>query len=224
VCLPRILLSSAYADMRLVPFMIAIAIVALKPRLDPRAGPALAALAVGFFALRMGAQTVSYAMYERNYHAQLAALPHIEPGSRVMVLANTPCQFVWHTQRTEHLSSMAIVRRDTFVNDQWVTPGAQLLTLRYTAAGRFSHDPTQLLRRPDCRAHGEPLLADTLAHFPRDAFDYLWLIDMPRRQLPHDPGLVALWQGRDSGALYRIVGSATASSETPKGKELRTAT
>ena len=58
------------------------------------------------------------------------------------------------------------------------------LAAGYRAAGRFSHDPTQLLRRPDCRARGEPLLADTLAHFPRSAFDYLWLIDMPRSRPP----------------------------------------
>jgi hypothetical protein len=224
VLLPRVLLSSAYADMRLVPFMVAIAIVALKPRLDPRAAPVIAALAVAFFVARMGAQTVSYALYESNYQQQLAALPHIQPGSRVMVLATTPCQYVWHTQRTEHLSSMAIVRRETFVNDQWMIPGQQLLSLRYTGAGRFSHDPTQLLRRPDCRARGEPLLADTLAHFPRQGFDYLWLIDMPQAQLPNDPGLVQLWRGPATGALYRIVGSATASSETPKGKDPRTAT
>ncbi|MBV9842902.1 MAG: hypothetical protein JOY99_15430 [Sphingomonadaceae bacterium] len=224
VLLPRVLLSSAYADMRLVPFMIAIAILALKPRLDRRLSPAVATIAVAFFAARMTAQTVSYALYERNYQTQLAALQHIQPGSRVMVLATTPCRFVWHTQRTEHLSSMAIVRRESFVNDQWMIPGQQLLSLRYRDAGRFSHDPTQLLRRPDCRARNEPLLADTLAHFPRQAFDYLWLIDMPRAQLPIDAGLVELWQGPQTGALYRIVGSATASSDTPKGKEPRTAT
>lgn len=224
VCLPRILLSSAYADMRLVPFALAIAIVALRPRVAARGRTLIAGAAVAFFVARMGAQTVSYAMFDRHYDTQLAALPHIAPGTRVMVLATTPCQAAWHTDRTEHLSSMAIVRRQTFVNDQWLTPGAQLLTLRYRDAGRFSHDPTQLLRAPGCRARNEPLLAETLAHFPRHAFDYLWLIDRPRGELPDDPGLVRIWQGDASGALYRIVGSATASSETPKGSAPRTAT
>ncbi|USI74207.1 hypothetical protein [Sphingomonas morindae] len=226
VCLPRVLLSSAYADMRLVPYMLALAILALRPIARPRVALAVALVATGFFAARIAVSTAAFLRYERNYQAQLKALDHVPMGARVMVLATVPCRNVWYTTRMEHLSSMATVRRHSFVNDQWVAPGAQLLRIRYRAAGRyFSHDPSQLLRRPDCRARNEPVLELALAKFPRAAFDYLWMIDMPRDRWPRDPGLVPVWTGRRFGILYRITanqdGSAIASSETPKGSARR---
>jgi hypothetical protein len=228
LCLPRVLLGSAYADMRLVPYMLAVAIVALRPIADRRVATAIAATATLFLAARAAVTTAAFLRYERNYEMQLKALDHVPMGARVMVLATVPCRNVWYTTRMEHLSSMATVRRQSFVNDQWVAPGAQLLRIRYRAAGRyFSHDPSELLRRPDCRARNEPLLDVALARFPRAAFDYLWMIDMPRAQWPVDPGLRPVWQGRRFGILYRITanqdGSAIASSDTPNGSVIRVA-
>jgi hypothetical protein len=228
VCLPRVLLGSAYADMRLAPYMLAIAMVALRPIADRRWAAGIAIAATLFFAGRVAVTTAAFLRYERNYDAQLKALDHVPNGARVMVLATVPCRNVWYTTRMEHLSSMATVRRQSFVNDQWVAPGAQLLRIRYRAAGRyFSHDPSQLLRRPDCRARNEPVLDVALARFPRAAFDYLWMVDMPRDRWPVDPGLRPVWEGRRYGILYRITanqdGSAIASNETPKGSDTRVA-
>jgi hypothetical protein len=227
VCLPRVLLSSAYADMRLVPYMLAMAILALRPLANRRAAIAVAVAATLFFAGRIAISTLAFLKFERNYQTQLKALDHVPMGSPVMVLANVPCRSAWYTTRMEHLSSMATVRRRSFVNDQWVAPGAQLLRIRYHDAGRyFSHDPSQIVRRPDCRARNEPILELALAYFPRDAFDYLWMIDMPRNRWPIDPDLQLIWAGKRFGALYRIVhhpaaGSTTANSETPNGSAPR---
>ncbi len=146
-------------------------------------------------------------------------------GARVMALANVPCRSAWYTTRMEHLSSMATVRREAFVNDQWVAPGAQLLRIRYTYPDRyfrfFRHDPSQIVRRPDCRARNEPILELALQFFPRNAFDYLWMIDMPRNRWPNDPELVPIWEGKKFGVLFKIIhpstGSTTASKDTPKG-------
>ena len=227
VVLPRVLLGSAYADMRLVPYMLAVAILALRPIADRRIATAIAAAACLFFTARTAVSTLAFLKFERNYDVQLKALDHVPMGSRVMALANIPCRSVWYTSRMEHLSSMATVRRRSFVNDQWVAPGAQLLRIAYPPAGRyFSHDPSQIVRRPDCRARNEPILELALEYFPREAFDYVWMIDMPRDRWPVDPDLVPIWTGNRFGILYRIVhhpteGSATASNETPKGSEAR---
>lgn len=225
MALPRVLLGSAYADMRLMPYVLALAILALRPIADRRVASGLAIAATLFFAGRIAVSTAAFLRYERNYEAQLKALDQVPMGARVMVLASIPCRTVWYTTRMEHLSSMATVRRQSFVNDQWVAPGAQLLRIRYRYPGRafryYSHDPSELLRRPDCRARNEPVLEQALAHFPRGAYDYLWMIDMPREQWPRDPGLRRVWEGRRFGILYRITanqdGSAIASSDTPNG-------
>ncbi|NIJ32994.1 hypothetical protein [Sphingomonas oligoaromativorans] len=222
ICLPRVLLSSAYADMRLVPYMVAMPILALRPIANKRVANAVAAAGLLFFGARVAVSTLAFLKFERNYQQQLKALDHVPMGSRVMALANVPCRSAWYTTRMEHLSSMATVRRRAFVNDQWEAPGAQLLRVRYRDAGRyFSHDPSQIVRRPDCRARNEPILELALQYFPRNAFDYVWMIDMPRDRWPVDPDLVPIWEGKRFGVLYRIVhrgaGSTTASNETPKG-------
>ncbi|HET8612338.1 MAG TPA: hypothetical protein VFL92_06185 [Sphingomonas sp.] len=208
LCLPRVLLGSAYADMRLVPYMLAVAILALRPLANRRIARAVAVLALLFFVGRITVTTLAFLKFERNYDAQLEALDHIPMGARVLVLVREPCRSAWYTSRMEHLGSMAIVRRQAFVNDQWEAPGAQLLRVIYRPPGRwFSHDPSQLVRSPDCRARNEPILELALEYFPRDAFDYVWMIDMPRDRWPHEPDLDPIWHRPLYGILYRVVHS-----------------
>lgn len=239
VLIPRILLGSAYADMRLMPYAIAVGLIGLRltEAGTPRLASGLALVGLLFFAARIGTTTWNFIGYDRAYQAQLKAIDHIAPGSRVMVLVNLTCQGAWVSTRMDHLGSQAIVRKDAFVNGQWVMPGAQLMSITYKAAGRFAPDPSQLLRPARCRAPNEPRLDDTVAHFPRDAFDYFWLIDMPPEGWVHDPGLIPIWTG-PRGILYRVAHpqppeaepgaarpdqarSATIPSETPKGREPR---
>ena len=203
--LPRVLLGSAYADMRLVPYALAIAVIGIRPRDEGNRtlSTALAIAACLFFVVRMGASTWSLWQYDKEYDKQLVALDHVRPGSAVMVLVNLTCEGTWSKSRMDHLGSQAIVRRDAFANGQWTMPGAQLLTVTYAAAGRFARDPTQLLRPPTCRRRGEPIYEDTLKYFPRRAYDYFWLIDMPRERWPHEPDLIPVWEG-ERGVLYRI--------------------
>lgn len=205
VLLPRVLLGSAYADMRLVPFALAIAIIALRPiDLSNRAlANGLAIAGCLFVVTRMGASTWSLWQFDKAYDVQLKAIDHIDRGSRVLVLVNLFCEGQWTKTRMDHLGSQVIVRRDAFANGQWTMPGAQLLTVTYKEAGRFARDPTQLLRPRTCRRRGEPILEDTLRYFPRRAFDYLWLIDMPSERWPNQPDLIPIWH-TERGVLYRV--------------------
>ena len=219
ILLPRIALGSAYTDMRVVPYMLAIAVLGLEPKtLDRRWLNAFALAAIALFAVRIGISTVRFAQIDRNYREQLQALNHVPRGSRIFVLVDLPCLSRWDPTRMDHLGSMAIVRREAFVNGQWSMPGAQLLKIKYAPAKGFAEDPTQILRPLWCRAPGTRSLESSLAHFPRAAFDFLWLIDARSERFPHMPDLVQIWRGPRSGALYRVVGSATTASETPAGK------
>ncbi|SFS05251.1 hypothetical protein [Sphingomonas jatrophae] len=206
VLIPRILLGSAYADMRLAPYVLGIGVLALAPvgKLARRA-PWVAVAALAFFGARMAGTTFNYRALDRGYARQLEALDHVPRGSRILVLINLPCSGVWHYSRMDHLGSVAIARREAFVNGQWAMAGAQLLSIRHKAAGRFAGDPTQLLRPERCHRNGEPRLADTVANFPRAAFDYFWMIDRPVNEGVSDPDLRRVWQGARSGILYRVV-------------------
>jgi hypothetical protein len=107
--------------------------------------------------------------------------------------------------RLEHLPALALVRRDAFSNDQWSMSGAQLLTAHYPGPeDYFSRDPSQQVLARRCRGERWLTLDESLAWFPRDQFDHVWLINPP----PYDPALTAglepVWRNGRS-ALFRVV-------------------
>jgi hypothetical protein len=205
VILPRIIFGSAYADMRLVPYFIAVLLLAIRFRDDTvrKLGHALAVLAVTFVAIRIGANTVSLARASDDQQAKLQALAHVPVGARVISFIPLQCGIDWALPRNSHLGAMVIVRRDGFSNDQWMMEGLNLLDLKYTAPGRFASDPSNIVRPDRCPEALHLTIDQSLAKFPRDAFDYLWLIDPP----PFDAKLVTdlrpVWRGGDS-ILYRL--------------------
>lgn len=224
IFLPRILLGSAYADMRLAPFLFATAILAIAPvgEFAKRWSGAIAIAGVAFFAARTGVSTAAFAVLDREWDAQLAAVDHIAPGSRVLALAGTPCNETWLRPRLEHVTAFATIRRDAFVNDQWVMPGAQLLRVKYRDGWPFAVDPSQILRPARCPSRWEGSLAAALQVLPSAAFDYYWLVGVAPVHWPTAPFLTPVWSGTN-GVLYRVAGSATTASETPNGSDNRPA-
>lgn len=219
--MPRIVIGSAYADMRLAPYVVAIGVLAVVPRFTNRyALQAVALLALAIFGFRIYLSTVRYEAFSSHQEAQLQAVEHIETGSRVFVLVDLPCLSRWESPRMEHLGAMAIVRKQAFVNGQWTMAGAQLLSIKYAPAKGYAEDPTQVMRPKHCRAWNARSIESSIALFPRQAFDYLWLIDATPDHWPgNDPSLKMVWNGGTRGALYRVVGSATMAMDTPKGMD-----
>ena len=219
ILMPRIVIGSAYADMRLAPYVIAIGVIGIVPRFDNKVAlGVVATLALLIFGARIYQTTDRYIAFADFQEEQLAALDHIERGSRVFALVNLPCLSRWESPRLEHLGAMAIVRREAFDNGQWTMPGAQLLSIRYAPAKGYAEDPTQVMRPRRCRAPRARSIESSVALFPRQAFDYLWLVNTPPDHWPaNDPTLRMIWNGGELGALYRIVGSATIAMDTPKG-------
>lgn len=218
VLLPRVLLGSAFADMRLAPYMLAVALLAI--RMGEGAPPALArrlALAGGaFFLIRIVAATASFYLYDRDHDRELAALDHVPLGARMVSFVGVRCDSGWVSHRKEHLPAFAIVRRAAFSNDQWVMPGAQLLSVDFPAAGAFTNDPSQMVRSDDCQGSKVRYsLNEALRLLPRGAFDHVWLIDPPA----YDPALLVgmepVWRSGAS-ALYGVVDdSGSAPSQNP---------
>jgi hypothetical protein len=202
--IPRIVFGSAYADMRLVPYLMAVALLAIRFRGAPdrRTAQVLAVLGLAFFAARTAANTASLGMAADDQSAKLQAIDQMPQGSRVISLVGMTCKEYWPMLRNGHLGAMVIVRRDGFSNDQWLLEGVNLLDLKYTAAGYFAADPSQLVRPNRCIDRLHRMIDDSLANLPRRDFDYVWLIDVP----PYDPQTVAdmkpVWRGPGS-ILYK---------------------
>ena len=206
VCLPRIIFGSNYADMRLAPYVLAVAVLAVRyrPAWAGKAGAAIAVAGLLFFAVRIAGNTWSFHLYDRAYDRELAAVEHIPEEARLVSFVGVHCRKQWAMTRLEHLPALALVRRDAFSNDQWSMAGAQLLTARYPDGGWFSRDPSQQVLQRPCRGERWLTIGESLRTFPRDAFDYVWLISPP----PYDPadaaGLQPVWRDGNS-VLYRVV-------------------
>lgn len=205
ILLPRVVFGSAYADMRLAPYLFAIALVAIrfKPNMPRRVIGAVGMAGLAFFLVRTTATTASAWLYDQRYDRELAALDHVPHGARMVSFVGRPCTEHWAMTRLLHLPAMAIVRREAFSNDQWTMEGAQLLNVRYRPGWPFIRDASQVVTFWRCRNEVWRTIDRALSTFPRYAFDYVWLIDPP----PYDPDLVKdlqpVWRSGTS-VLYRI--------------------
>jgi hypothetical protein len=205
ILLPRIVFGSAYADMRLAPFMLAFALIALRPRpgVSLRGASVIAAIGFSFFAARLTATTVSYLMYDRAYTQALAAIDRVPERARVVSFVGRRCRDDWAYSRLEHVPALLLERRMAFTNDQWSMAGAQLMTTRYHDAGGFAHDPSEIVTDRPCRGQWWRPISKALGQFPRAAFDYVWLITPPA----YDPALVRdltpVWRDETS-TLFRV--------------------
>jgi len=203
--LPRIIFGSAYADMRLVPYMMAVGLLAIrfKAAPAPRLAQALAVLGLAFFFIRTAGTTASLAIAANDQSAKLEAIDHLPMGARVVSLVGDACGYGWPLPRNSHLGAMVVVRRHGFSNDQWVMEGLNLLDLKYRAAGHFAADPSQRVRRRGCAVGPLWSIDMALKGIPDQAFDYVWTIDPP----PFDPslteGMQVVWRGRGS-TLYKL--------------------
>ena len=203
---PGTVFGSAYADMRLVPFAIAVALLAIRPGVWGRFGGAVTVAGLAFVAVRTAGTTWSFALHDRAWRAELAALDRVPFGARLVTFVPWGCPRGWSTPRFDHLPSIALARRRAFANDQWDMPGAQLLSVRYPAAGAFARDPSQFVTPVGC-VSGLRTIEQALAQVPRGAFDYVWVLQPPR----YDPallrGLTPIW--RDGSHLLLRVDDRT---------------
>ena len=206
VLLPRIVFGSAYADMRLAPYLFAIALIAIRlpERADFTLARNLAVAGLAFMLVRTGATAASQWLYDRSYDRELAALNHVPHGARLVSFVGRNCREPWAMSRLLHLPAMATVRRHAFSNDQWTMAGAQLLDVHYWPGWPFIRDATQVVTLRRCRGEVWRTIDQALATFPRPAFDYVWLIQPPPYDIRLTRGLQPVWRNGQS-VLYRVV-------------------
>lgn len=206
ILIPRTIFGSTYADMRLIPYVIAVALLSIRFKVDgeTRFAGALAAAGLAFYIVRIAGHTLSLGIAADDQNAKLEALDHVPMGARVAsMVGQRHCNLAWEMPRNSHLGGMVIVRKHGFSNDQWSIQGQNLLDLRYHEPGLYRADPSQMVRATNCRRRTAWRVDYAFSKLPRDHLDYLWLIDPP----PIDPqwvdGMEPVWRGRGS-ILYRL--------------------
>jgi hypothetical protein len=211
--IPRVLIGSGYADMRLAPMFIAVGILGISTERPfmTRHARLIAAAGLAFFVARIAVTATAFRLMDREWKAQLVALDHIDAGTRVLVLTEVPCPRTWSSDRITHISSLGVPRREIFTNGQFALPGAQLLILKYRGAPFFRGDPSHMLRPAQCG--GATKVRRALAALPGH-FDYLWMVGVDPVRWPRDPHLQPVWRG-DDGIVYRVRGTGGPVSRTP---------
>lgn len=201
--LPLRVFGSFYADMRLAPYLLIVTLLSIRTeRLATRWHTGLMIAGASFLVLRLGLTSQTYNDRERQLEAKLQALEAIPQGARVISLVKVPCDersMPWLT----HIGSMAIARRNAFSNDQWDTPGMNLLSVHYPQGGDFVTDGSQFVADRSCLDEGTKL-DQAVAAFPARAFTHLWIVGEPPRVFPNRGDLEMIWKGPDS-AVYRVV-------------------
>lgn len=204
VLAPDAISGSAFVNARIVPYAAAYALLAI--RVEPGAHRRWAFFSIAFLAVRLAATTASFALYAASYERNLQALDRVHRGAAVAVLARQNCGSTlanWANPRLQHLGGLAIVQRDAFVNDQWSAASLQLLTVSNPAAQPFVNSPSEGIALERCDSGSPPYLSDALQLLPRDAFDYVWLLDIPAAHRPQLPWLKQIHATPES-ALYVV--------------------
>lgn len=203
---PQGINDATFVNDRVAPYALALLALAIgTPGATGRQRRRWAAAAGAFFVARIAATTASLAAYGASWDANLQALDHIPPQSRVVAFSRVTCvhDFAnWRTARLYHLPSLALIRKDAFVNTEWQINGLQLLRVKYAAARPFDSDPSEMVT-VGCDMDGTMRYPQSLERVPRAAFDYVWLLQIPADLWPHESDLQLVWSNGQS-ALYRI--------------------
>lgn len=193
LALPFRVFGSAFADMRLAPYALALALVAIGPvRLQSRMLIAASVLALAFFGVRITTTAMAYQAQDRQVQAALPALEKMPEGARVAFFSVKPCRTRWALAPLDHLGGAAMARRSAFANDQWQQPGVNPMRVRYPAAEPFVRDPSHLVQRDDCIGATRPPLTATLAKVPLEAFTHIWIVGELPKDLPPPEGFEAV--------------------------------
>ena len=209
VILPWTVFGSAYADMRLAPYMLALIPLAIRFREETHipTARALAVVGLALVVIRIAGTTWSLGLAARDQEAKLEALNHVPEGAAVVSLVGRECRRVWELPRDSHLPGMIIARREGFSNDQWQIDGTNLMKVIYYDAGVFREDPSQMVFPEWCAGRRKQkrlwTVNKALKAIPRDKFDYLWMVDVPAYNPELTRGMTPVWQGRGS-MLYRL--------------------
>lgn len=206
ILIPRTIFGSTYADMRLVPYVMAVAILSIRFKTDerPRFAALLAIGGLSFYFLRIAAHTWSLGAAAVDQNAKLEALDHVPMGARVAsMVGQRNCNQSWDMPRNSHLGGLVIVRKHGFSNDQWAIQGQNLLDLRYHAPGVYRADPSQMVRGMHCKRRTAWRVDLAFRMLPHDKLDYLWLIDPPPIHPSWTADMTEVWRGPRS-ILYRL--------------------
>jgi hypothetical protein len=209
---PTTLFNSGFADRRLLPYAAIFASLSLgiaehylTDEKRRRVLSLFAIVAIVFFAARIVITTIIWERSDREFNAHLTLLKNIPRHSRVFSLMVESCKKQWsRVGRPDHLPQLAIVRRDSVINGLFQNSGLNQVEALYRKSDGFNPNMLGTVHSDTCPV---PYIRETLqtaiVRFPRDHFDYVWLLS-PEPLPPFDMRGLRLIGSSGNDRLYQI--------------------
>jgi hypothetical protein len=208
---PEEFFKSVYADRRLLPY--AAIFVALSVGVSERLHSSeqrrqllsLAAMgAIAFFVARLAVTTIEWAAVNRSFAQHLTLLDQIPPQSRIFGLMVEPCDKSWQlVGKLDHLQQLAVTRRESVINGLFEENGLNQVETRYRKLDGLGPNMRAAVQNDSCFPYSRITLKNALALFPRDDFDYVWLLTSAPLPVINTAGLHLIGSSNDD-RLYRI--------------------
>jgi hypothetical protein len=189
--LPPTVMGSWGADIRMTPWAVMIALIAIPPG-ERRIEGVLTGAGIAMFLIRLMIICANWQAQYARHAPQLALIDQAPRGSRLaFAYLSGACGTPWSILPDRQLGSMAIVRRDTTTNTMFWIKGADLVEMaRPSDRGQWTNG-SQQIELADCPSGRiDPARAAApLAAMARD-FDGIWIVADPEIRfsalpLPH---------------------------------------
>ena len=174
--MPETIFGSAFADVRLMPYVVALYLLSIETSLDRRL---VVGISIALFGLR--ATVTGYAAWneasEVERHA--AVFRDLERGSALYQINGFGCP-TWGTPSLRLLGAYHIYRNHGFSNATWDMGGANPLNVAYELPRLYTHDPVKAASTWGCDARRLQRPQWLYDNLPRDRFDYVLFVERPK--------------------------------------------
>ncbi|WP_225206948.1 GtrA family protein [Novosphingobium huizhouense] len=154
VLIPDMIFEAQYADMRLVPLVFVLFLIAVRPadNAGPKLVAALTVLGLLVVGARWSGNAVSMMRHSAQFERTVAVLDRLPRGSNVVTLVPHRCggDLDWDRNRRDHISGYALIRRESFDSRQWQEAAGQLLSVHNPAAAPFDREAHGMLYEQPC--------------------------------------------------------------------------
>ncbi|HEY5955219.1 MAG TPA: hypothetical protein VIV60_01650, partial [Polyangiaceae bacterium] len=199
------LFSSFGADRRVLiaAFIVAVASLDLGSQAGREAKVVLA-LAGTLIAARLIVLGINWHRAQHIYDRVAGAFEPITAGSRVACLVAEPNYPFLRNPPLEHFCTLAVVKRDVFINSLFAEKGKQILRVKYNEDTDFSRSESHGYRYEESPS-GDGLVHGVLARLPTQRFDWVLLVHAGRFAEKPGPGLERVWRNEaEDTSLFRV--------------------
>lgn len=176
--MPNTIQESQYADMRLVPLLFMLPLVAARPSAGSTQLFAVSIAIVGlvFTGSRWLGNGIAMAQRDAQFGTSLSVLQSLPAGKNLVSFYPMHCdpKITWNFDRRDHISGYALSRGPIFDSRQWQMSAGQLLRVHNPAAEPYAYERQVAVFDVPCG--DRPGIHQAVAQLG-DGIDTVWVID-----------------------------------------------